>query len=81
MIISYQNQPQHIVVIHSKPGSDYYGEDGGRKKRKARHHSSPLPLREGSCEKIDYILLPVVMVREPEAVSAGSIGGRKLCYT
>jgi len=38
-----------------------------------------LPLEGGRCEKIDYILLPVVVVCEPEAVSAGSIGGRKLC--
>ena len=30
---------------------------------------------EGSCEKID--LLHPVVVREPGAVSAGSIGGRK----
>jgi len=26
------------------------------------------------CEKIDYILLPVVVVREPEMVSAGGKG-------
>jgi hypothetical protein len=42
-------------------------------------HFLQVPLVGGRCEKIDYILLPVVVVCEPETVSAGSIDGRKLC--
>jgi len=38
-----------------------------------------LPLAKGRCEKIDYIFLPLVVVRKRGAVSAGSIGGRRLC--